>query len=120
MNYGFDQSEEPILSDLDYVYACESFLFPKIRDFNPEVILISCGFDSALGDPVGGVGLTPAGYAWMTHGLMKICPKVIALLEGGYDLEALAKSSEAVIEAMFVQGQDEKGFREVLKRLGCE
>jgi len=55
-----------MIGDLDYVYACESFLFPLIREFGPECILISCGFDSALGDEVGGVGLTPIGYAWMT------------------------------------------------------
>ena len=72
---------------------CETFLFPTIRAFAPDVILISCGFDSALNDPLGGIGLTPIGYAWMTHGLVKICPKVISVLEGGYEQESLAKCS---------------------------
>ncbi len=41
------------------------------------------------------------GFAWMTYGLMKICPKIISLLEGGYNLKALANSSEAVLTTLF-------------------
>jgi histone deacetylase 6 len=99
-----------MIGDLDYIYACDNFLFPLISDFKPEVILISCGFDSALGDDIGGVGITPAGYAWMTYGLMKICPHTISLLEGGYDLESLAKCSEAVLRTMMLHAEDDIGF----------
>ena len=118
INYGFDsQDETEMVSDLDYVYACETMLFPKIKEFQPEVILISCGFDSAKGDALGGLGITPLGYAWMTHGLTKIQPKIIALLEGGYDLDSLAVSSEAVIEALFISGDDSAGFKRLCQKL---
>lgn len=88
------------ISDLDYIYACETLLFPIIREFKPDAILISCGFDSAKGDPLGGIELTPVGYSWMTHGLLQICPQIVAFLEGGYNLDALAINTEAVIETM--------------------
>ena len=103
-----------MIGDLDYIYACETFLFPKIKEFEPEVILISCGFDSALGDPLGGIGLTPVGYAWMTHGLVKLCPKIISILEGGYELDSLAKCSMAVLETLFLKGEDDDGFSRML------
>jgi len=52
---------------MDYIYVCEQLFFPIIREFSPDLIIISAGFDSALGDPLGQVGVTPLGYAYMTH-----------------------------------------------------
>ena len=92
---------------MDYVYACQELLFPIIREFGPEAIIISCGFDCAYGDQIGRAGITPLGFSWMTYGLMKICGKVISLLEGGYNLNALAVSSEAVLETLFANNDDE-------------
>jgi acetoin utilization deacetylase AcuC-like enzyme len=68
------------------------------------LIIVSSGFDSAKGDPLGGIALSPLAYAWMTHGLSKICPKVAVILEGGYDLDALAISSLAVIMTLQISG----------------
>lgn len=59
---------------------------------------------------MGGIGVTPVGYAWMTHGLMKLAPNLIVLLEGGYDLDALAYSSEAVLRSLKINGDDEERF----------
>ncbi len=50
----------------EYIYVCEKLLFPIIEEFQPDLIIISAGFDSALGDPLGGMTLTPEGYAYMT------------------------------------------------------
>lgn len=47
------------------------------------------------------------GYAWMTYGLAQICPRIISLLEGGYDLDNLAFCSEAVIRSLFVNNKVE-------------
>ena len=71
-----------------------------MKAFEPDLIIISAGFDSALGDPLGGVGVTPAGYAYMTYGMKKICSKSVAVLEGGYDLKALEISTEAVVRTL--------------------
>ncbi len=59
--------------------------------------------------------MTPLGFAWMTYGLMKICPKIISLLEGGYNLKALAVSSEAVVETLFKN--DETEFNQYIQKL---
>ena len=61
-----------MIGDSDYIFACETFFFPIIREFAPDMIIISAGFDSAKGDPLGGIAVSPVGYAWMTQGLRKI------------------------------------------------
>jgi len=57
---------DKMISDTDYIYACETIFFPIIREFEPDLIIVSAGFDSALGDKLGGLGVTPMGYAWIT------------------------------------------------------
>jgi histone deacetylase 6 len=102
------------VNDYDYIYACDKVFFPMIREFKPDMIIVSCGFDSALGDPLGGIAVTPAGYAWMTAGLMKMAPKMMVVLEGGYNLEALAKSSYAVVQTLII-GKVNNEFVKMLK-----
>ena len=51
--FNVEKSQTKIVGDNDYIYACEQVFFPIIREFNPDLIIISCGFDSALGDPLG-------------------------------------------------------------------
>lgn len=47
--------------------------------------MVSAGFDSAFGDPLGNLSITPKGYAFITNGLKKIQEKVVVALEGGYN-----------------------------------
>ena len=54
------------IGDNDYIFACEAMFFPIIREFEPDLIIVSAGFDSAKGDPLGEVAVSPIGYAWMT------------------------------------------------------
>lgn len=56
-----------MIGDLDYVYACQQLFLPVVKEFAPDLLIISAGFDSALGDHLGEVGVTPTGYAYMTQ-----------------------------------------------------
>jgi len=51
--FNVEKSQKTLIGDTDYIYACETIFFPIIREFNPDLIIISAGFDSALGDPLG-------------------------------------------------------------------
>lgn len=51
--YNVEKSSKTLVSDYDYIYACEQVFFPIIKEFQPELLIISAGFDSALGDPLG-------------------------------------------------------------------
>ena len=49
----------------DYVYMMERILMPVCQKFNPDLVLVSAGFDSARGDPLGGLSVDPEAYAYM-------------------------------------------------------
>lgn len=59
---------------------------PVAYEFNPDLIVVSAGFDAADGDPIGQCRVTPEGFAHMTAMLKPVAPLVL-LLEGGYNLQ---------------------------------
>lgn len=73
----------------EYIYIFERALYPIIKEFKPEFIFISAGFDSARGDPLGGMSVGPEGYHYITKKLMKVAP-LIVVLEGGYNLTSIS------------------------------
>lgn len=75
--------------DEEYVEAMERIVEPRIAAFDPDLLLISSGFDAALGDPLGGMSLTPAGFRELAVRARTACPRYAAVLEGGYNLDTL-------------------------------
>jgi histone deacetylase 6 len=85
------------MGDADYIYAFQQVVMPIATEFNPDLVIIAAGFDAAEGDMLGGCHVTPAGYAHMTHMLMSLAGgKVAVCLEGGYNLDSIARSACAV------------------------
>nr|APB87920.1 histone deacetylase 5 [Dendrobium officinale] len=79
--------------DADYLAVWDHILIPVAEAYNPDIILISAGFDAAMGDPLGGCCVTPYGYSVMLKRLMKFADgKIVLALEGGYNLNSLANS----------------------------
>ncbi len=83
-----------------FMEAMETRLLPRIDAFAPDVIIVSAGFDAHRHDPLGGLKLVEADYVWATTRIMEIAEKhakgrIVSILEGGYDLEALARSAAA-------------------------
>ncbi|XP_068964288.1 histone deacetylase 6 isoform X2 [Petaurus breviceps papuanus] len=86
----------PRLGDPDYLTAMHHVVMPIAYEFNPELVLVSAGFDAAQGDPLGGCLVSPEGYAHMTHLLTGLAGGRIALvLEGGYNLTSISESMAA-------------------------
>jgi acetoin utilization deacetylase AcuC-like enzyme len=82
----------------------ESWL-PALDEFGPQMILISAGFDAHREDLLGGLALVEADYAWITRELMAIAAKhsqkrIVSMLEGGYNLSALGRSTVAHVKAL--------------------
>lgn len=80
-------------------------MLPAIRRFNPELLIISAGFDAHQRDPLGGLNLTDNDFYWITKELVKIANescdgKVVSILEGGYSLEGLATGVAAHVKAL--------------------
>jgi acetoin utilization deacetylase AcuC-like enzyme len=72
-------------------------IIQPLHNFGPDLVIISAGFDAHKRDPLGGLRLVEADYLWATEALAKVANthshgRIVSMLEGGYDLEALAKS----------------------------
>jgi acetoin utilization deacetylase AcuC-like enzyme len=91
--------------DAEYTKAFEEQLQPLAAAFKPDFVLISTGFDAAKGDLLGGMKVTPVGYAELTRVVKGIAERyshgrLVTVLEGGYNLESLAASAEAHVRVL--------------------
>lgn len=95
----------PGMGDSEFIKIFQEILKPIIDQYKPEFILVSAGFDIYFEDPLGGMKVTPEGFAKLTRLLTdeadRVCGgKIIFLLEGGYNLDGLWISTKEVIEEL--------------------
>uniref|UniRef100_A0A452EY36 Histone deacetylase 10 n=1 Tax=Capra hircus TaxID=9925 RepID=A0A452EY36_CAPHI len=89
------------MGNADYVAAFLHVLLPLAFEFDPELVLVSAGFDSAIGDPEGQMLATPECFAHLTQLLQVLAGgRVCAVLEGGYHLESLSQSVCMMVRAL--------------------
>lgn len=91
--------------DAEYQHLFETVLDPICRQFDPQFVLISAGFDAHVRDPLGGLRMTESGFGALARVLLRIARdhaggRCAALLEGGYDLTGLEKSTLRVLDEM--------------------
>jgi len=87
------------MGDDEYLAAWQCVLVPIALQFQPQLILVSAGFDAAAGDK-GGCSVTPGGFAQMTRILQSICPKLVLVLEGGYELAIISECVCACVRTL--------------------
>jgi acetoin utilization deacetylase AcuC-like enzyme len=108
--------------DASFVKIFRKILQPVALEFKPELVLLSAGFDTYYQDPLGGMRVTPVGFAALTRILLKIAEsccqgRFVAVLEGGYHIAGLTDSVKAVLEEM---RDDTQYSEENLSSLGKE
>jgi acetoin utilization deacetylase AcuC-like enzyme len=91
--------------DEDYRCVSAEIILPILRQFQPDLVLVSAGFDAHARDPLAGMRLTTGAFAAMTLELRQVAEeccggRIVAVTEGGYDLPALADSLQAVVDAL--------------------
>ncbi|KAI1931621.1 Histone deacetylase hda1 [Ophidiomyces ophidiicola] len=95
------------MGDGDYLYAFQEVIMPIGYEFNPDLVIVSAGFDAAAGDELGGCFVTPPCYAHMTSMLMSLADgKVAVCLEGGYNFRSISKSALAVTRTLMGEPPD--------------
>lgn len=95
------------MGDAEYIYAFQQIVMPIAVEFDPDLVFISAGFDAAEGDPLGGCHVSPACYGHMTHMLMQLAKgKLVSCLEGGYNLDSIAKSALSMTRVMMGEPPD--------------
>jgi acetoin utilization deacetylase AcuC-like enzyme/formylglycine-generating enzyme required for sulfatase activity len=92
-------------TDADYMEVFENKLKPAALSFSPDFVLISAGFDAHKNDLLGGMKVTEQGFSQMTRVVKDIAEKccnsrIVSVLEGGYNLQALASCVEAHIRVL--------------------
>ncbi|MEX0808918.1 MAG: histone deacetylase family protein [Dongiaceae bacterium] len=85
--------------------AMERVVLPALDDFAPELVIISAGFDAHAADPLAELMLQESDYAWATDALVAVAKRhcegrVVSALEGGYNLDALARSAATHVERL--------------------
>ncbi|WP_298851509.1 histone deacetylase family protein [uncultured Ruegeria sp.] len=85
--------------------AYEAQVFPRLRAFKPELIIISAGFDAHQDDPLANLNWSTGDFVWITAELCRIADetcegRIVSTLEGGYDLNALADATRAHVEEL--------------------
>jgi acetoin utilization deacetylase AcuC-like enzyme len=83
--------------DEEYAEALETVVAPALEAFEPDLLLVSAGFDAAAGDPVGGMRVSEEGFGMLARRAGMICPRVALVLEGGYNIETLPRLVGAVL-----------------------
>lgn len=92
-------------TDADYVDVFERLVVPVLDQFGPDLLIVSAGFDAHDRDPLAGMHMSADGYAALTVALCALSDRacrgrLVAVTEGGYDLDALGDSLEATIASM--------------------
>ncbi len=85
--------------------AFDTVILPRLREFKPDIVIISAGFDAHTRDPLANLNLVETDFSWATKKLMEIADasakgRVVSLLEGGYDLQGLSRSVAAHVTAL--------------------
>lgn len=92
-------------TDKDYKEAFIKKILPRMKEFKPEAVIISAGFDAHKDDPLGNIFLSTDCYKWMTERLVEMAGeysggRIISVLEGGYNLKVLPECVETHLSAL--------------------
>ena len=104
---------EPGAGDNEYIEAFDAHVVPALKEYAPELILVSAGFDAHWRDPLAGMRVSSDGYRAMTERLTGCAERsaegrIVHLLEGGYDLSGLEEGMTAVADVL-CDAADRKG-----------
>lgn len=101
--------------DDEFARIFNDLFIPVARQYQPELILLSCGFDIYNGDPLGAMKVTPTGFAYMTRVMQQLADelcqgKLLVTLEGGYNLTGMRDGALAVLSELCGQNLPEQDF----------
>ncbi|XP_070765769.1 histone deacetylase 6 [Enoplosus armatus] len=89
------------MTDADYIAAFQQLLLPVAHEFQPQLVLVSAGFDAAVGDQKGEMCVSPQCFHVLTHMLMTLAEgRLVLALEGGYNLQSTAQGAAACVRAL--------------------
>ncbi|XP_042712354.2 histone deacetylase 9 isoform X6 [Chrysemys picta bellii] len=103
VNIAWTGGLDPPMGDVEYLTAFRTVIMPIANEFDPDIVLVSAGFDAVEGHdaPLGGYKVTAKCFGHLTQQLLKLAAgRVVLALEGGHDLTAICDASEACVNAL--------------------
>ena len=106
----FNAPLNPMSGGREMRAAYEGIVFPALREFDPDLVMISAGFDAHAQDPLANLNWLTEDFGWVTGEICRIAAeccagRVVSMLEGGYDLDALAESVRAHLDALIAHAE---------------
>ncbi len=106
--------------DLAYARMFNELLAPIARSYEPELILVSAGFDTCLGDPLGSMGVSRRGYGYFTRFLVELAAelcnnRLLLVLEGGYHIAGLQDGVFACMAELAGRGEAKETYADLRK-----
>jgi len=96
------------MGDAEYLAAFDAIVMPIAQSFNPDLVIVSAGFDAASGDKVGEMNVTPEGFAAMASKLTALANgRAVYVLEGGYKPSTVARCALAVVQVLLSDAREE-------------
>jgi acetoin utilization deacetylase AcuC-like enzyme len=89
----------PGSASADYQGMFDQRVIPFLKAFNPDLLIVSAGYDANAADPLANINLQPQDYGAFTRHCLSVTDKILFGLEGGYDYDALSQSVLATIAA---------------------
>ncbi|KAF5831193.1 histone deacetylase 7 [Dunaliella salina] len=117
----------PGVEDGDYMAAFQHVVVPIAKEFKPDLIIVSAGFDAVQGDPLGDCDVSPAAFGHFTQMLASVGP-IMLVLEGGYNLSQTAKSTEQCMRILLGEApaplpelsESQRGRQSILEALEAQ
>ncbi|EEB14313.1 histone deacetylase 7A, putative [Pediculus humanus corporis] len=103
VNIAFSGGLQPPMGDAEYLAAFRTIVMPIAKKFDPDIVLVSAGFDAAAGHPppLGGYKVSASCFGHMTQELLNLADgKVVLALEGGYDLPSICDAAQECVRAL--------------------
>ncbi len=102
---------QPGAGDADYLRSWDAIIAPALRAYQPQFILLSAGFDAHARDPLGNIQVSTEGFKQLSHRVRalaeELCEgRLVSILEGGYDIEALCASVKGHVSALSMTSRD--------------
>ncbi|KAA0713018.1 Histone deacetylase 4 [Triplophysa tibetana] len=119
VNVAWSGGLNPPMGDAEYLAAFRTIVMPIAREFSPNVVLVSAGFDAADGHSpaLGGYKVSAKCFGFLTRKLMELAEgRVVMVLEGGYDLSTLCDASQACVGALLGNEPEPLTEEELLRR----
>lgn len=90
----------PGVGDSEYRVAFEGVVLPILGEFQPDLVIVSAGFDAAAGDPIGQMKLSSGFYGWISRSLVGLGKPLLFVLEGGYEVACLCDGMEEMVRVL--------------------